>query len=81
MCSCYLFQLSGLHSIQEKIDQKITAISPLQQIDDGWHFVSLKSSDIDSGKLQIIANKMYNSTYQKIHSVLIVGDGKLIFEQ
>ncbi|MBN1155015.1 serine hydrolase [candidate division KSB1 bacterium] len=57
-----------------------TVISKPTQTDDGWEVGNLSSSGIDSTKLQILVNKICEDSYQNIHSVLIVKDGKLVLE-
>jgi CubicO group peptidase (beta-lactamase class C family) len=68
-------------SEQKNMNRKISAISPPQQTDDGWQTVSLTSVGIDADKLQKMVDQICDSTYQGIHSTLIIKDGKLVFEQ
>lgn len=51
------------------------------QTDDGWQVSSLEGVQINSEKLQLLVNKICDKTYENIHSILIVKDEKLVFEQ
>lgn len=58
-----------------------TAINRLVTTDDGWQTSSLDSVGINREKLQTLVKRICDSTYQNIHSILIVKDGRLVFEQ
>ena len=68
-------------SKKENICQDDSAISQPVQTDDGWQSSSWDSVQINSEKLQILVNKICDTTYQNIHSILIIKEGKLVFEQ
>ena len=46
---------------------------------DGWQTASL--SDVGMNKIVDLINKIQDQVYQEIHSVVIVKDGKLVFEE
>lgn len=72
----------GVSCSQEtKINQNVSATNQPQQTDDGWQTASLNDVAINSKKLQILVDKVCDSTYQNIHSILIIKDSKLVFEQ
>jgi len=52
-----------------------------EKTDDGWQISSLNSVNINHEKLQLLVTRICDSTYQNIHSILIVKDDKLVFEQ
>ncbi len=76
-----IFLISSSCSKKENVCQKDWVISHPIQTDDGWQTSSLDSVNINFEKLQILVNKVCDSTYQNIHSILIVKEGKLVFEQ
>lgn len=51
------------------------------QTEDGWPTASLKSVGMDKEPLSDLVARIENKTYKNIHSVLIIKDGKLVFEQ
>ncbi len=68
-------------SKKEYINRNISTIGPPQQTDYGWRTASLASANIDSDKLKNMLDKISDNSYQGIHSILIVKDNILIFEQ
>jgi len=51
------------------------------QTDDGWQTASLDEVGIDEGKIRTAVGRIKNNTYQNVHSMLIVKDGKLVVEE
>lgn len=51
------------------------------QTDDGWRTASLDEVGIDEKEIIEAVERINDGTYQNIHSVLIVKDGKLVFEE
>ena len=77
----FIISIFGVSCSQErKIDRNVSAISQPQQTDDGWQTASLNDVGINSNKLQTLVDKVSDSTYQNIHSVLLAKGGKLVFE-
>ncbi|MBN1559826.1 serine hydrolase [candidate division KSB1 bacterium] len=79
----FLFSLSiiSVSCTKEKsANQNVSTIRMPMQTDDGWYAGNLSSAGIDSQKLQIMVDRISDSTYQNVHSVLIVKQGKLVFE-
>lgn len=68
-------------SLKKSAYQGDSGISQPVQTDDGWLVSSLDSANINPKKLKILVDRISDSTYQDIHSILIVKDGKLVFEQ
>ncbi len=67
---------------QEKIaNQKDSIIRTPIQTNDGWQTASLANVNIDSAKLQIMMDRICDNTYKNIHSILIIKNDKLVFEQ
>jgi CubicO group peptidase (beta-lactamase class C family) len=52
-----------------------------EQTDDGWRTASLDEVGINEKRLGEAINRIHDNTYQNIHSILIVKDGKLVFEE
>ncbi len=65
----------------EKSAKNVDAFSTPLQTDDGWACASPRSAGLDSAKLRIMVNRIHDGGYQNVHNVLIVKDGKLVFEQ
>ena len=51
-----------------------------QQLDDGWEIASLFSQGLDSIKIANLASEIRSGNHKKVHSLLIVRNGYLIFE-
>ena len=68
-------------SQKDNVCQGDPIISQPVQADDGWQTSSLDSVGINSEKLQMLVKRICDTTYQNIHGILIVKDGKLVFEQ
>jgi len=48
---------------------------------DGWQTASLNDVGMNKNKIVDLINKIQNQVYQEVHSVVIVKDGKLVFEE
>ena len=51
------------------------------QMDDGWQTASPDQVGIDEGKIRTAIGRIKNNTYQNVHSMLIVKDGRLVVEE
>jgi CubicO group peptidase (beta-lactamase class C family) len=51
-----------------------------EQTDDGWQMVSLDEVGIDQAEIDQAVALVQDNTYQNVHAILIVKDGKLAFE-
>ena len=52
-----------------------------EQTDDGWQTAHIAQVKINEKKLTDLIEKILNGTYINIHSVLIIKNGKLVFEE
>jgi CubicO group peptidase (beta-lactamase class C family) len=52
-----------------------------EQTDDGWQTASLDEVGIDEKEIGEAIARINDNTYQNVHSILIVKDGKLVFEE
>jgi len=52
-----------------------------QQLDDGWQTSSLEEQGVDSGKITAMMVKILDGDIDNIHGLLIVKNGKLVFEE
>lgn len=48
---------------------------------DGWQTASLSDVGMNKNKIIDLINKIQNQVYKEVHSVVIVKDGKLVFEE
>ena len=55
--------------------------SPPPNVGDGWATGSLQSVGMEESYISTIARKVANGEYAEVHSVLIVKDDKLVFEE
>ena len=51
-----------------------------EQTDDGWQTASLDEVGIDGAKIDQAVALIQDDTYRNVHAILIVKDGKLVFE-
>ncbi|MGD8306303.1 MAG: serine hydrolase [Ignavibacteria bacterium] len=51
------------------------------QTEDGWEVASLTDVSIDETSIILFINDLINSIDHRIHSILIIKDGKLVFEE
>ena len=54
---------------------------PPGQTSDGWQTASLSDVGIDEEPLGRLVESIHDGTFENVHSVLVVRDGKLVFEQ
>jgi CubicO group peptidase (beta-lactamase class C family) len=52
-----------------------------EQTRDGWQTASLDEVGIDENKVREAIDRVSDDTYKNIHSILIVKDGRLVFEE
>ena len=52
-----------------------------EQIDDGWETVDLREHGLSLQPLNRLMNNIEAGDYDKIHSILIIKDGQLVFEE
>jgi CubicO group peptidase (beta-lactamase class C family) len=52
-----------------------------EKTDDGWETVSLSEAGVDPAKINDLMLNILNEKYKNVHSVLLVKNGKLIFEE
>jgi CubicO group peptidase (beta-lactamase class C family) len=52
-----------------------------EQTNDGWQTASLDDVGIDEGLIREAVDRVHDDVYQNVHSILIVKDGKLVFEE
>jgi hypothetical protein len=51
-----------------------------EQVDDGWQTASLEAVGLDGKLIARAVSRVLDGTYQNVHSILIVKDGKLVLE-
>jgi len=51
------------------------------QLDDGWETASIIEARLDVVKICGVLDEIYNPAYQFLYSLLIIKDGKLVFEE
>ena len=54
---------------------------PPPQTGDGWQTATLEEVGLDEGKILEAVDRVQDGTYQNVHSILIVKDGKLVLEE
>ncbi|MFC2096379.1 serine hydrolase domain-containing protein [Bacteroidota bacterium] len=54
---------------------------PPEQINDGWEISSLEEVGMDVSAIEEITDNILNDQYKGIHSLLIIKDGFLVFEE
>jgi len=52
-----------------------------EQLDDGWETATMKNTGIDTIMFQTLMNKIIWGDYDYLHSILVVKNGKLVFEE
>jgi CubicO group peptidase (beta-lactamase class C family) len=52
-----------------------------RQTGDGWQMASLNEVGISEEKISQAVAHIHDGTYQNVHSILIIKDGKLVFEE
>ena len=54
---------------------------PPEQTNDGWQTAGMDAAGMDQEIIRELVDRINDGTYQNIHSVLIVRDGKLVLEE
>jgi len=72
-----LFMLS---CSKDPVSQKPVSHGVPEQLDDGWEIASLQSQGLDSIKIAELTSEIRSGKYKEVHSLLIVRNGYLIFE-
>ena len=54
---------------------------PPENIDDGLNVGTLEGVSIDSNLIGVAVDRIHDGKYKEVHSILIVKDNKLIFEE
>ena len=52
-----------------------------EKIDDGWEYSDLKAEGVDPKKINELMGNILKADIKNIHSILLVKNGKLIFEE
>jgi len=52
-----------------------------EELDDGWETASLEKVGINERLIAKVVKRIGDNTYPNVHSLLIVKDGKLVFEE
>jgi CubicO group peptidase (beta-lactamase class C family) len=52
-----------------------------EETNDGWQTASLSSAGMNTSRLETLINKINNNTYREVHSVVIIKNDKLVFEE
>jgi CubicO group peptidase (beta-lactamase class C family) len=81
--SCFLIFLIGFFNFYCSDNPTKSLILPAipQDLDDGWEVSSLASEGMNPERLAWLSTATKNNDFGSIHSILIVRNGKLIFEE
>lgn len=52
-----------------------------EETGDGWETASLNSVGMNTSKIESLVNKIKSNTYEEVHSVVIIKNDKLVFEE
>ena len=78
----YILILTAFASIAcEKTYPDVYDYQTPDQLDDGWVTASLNSVGMDSLLIEQLVNRIYGKQYKNVHSIVIIKDGKLVFEE
>lgn len=79
----FLFSFFILSCDSENIDENepVTQIPVPELTGDGWEVASLNSVGLDESKFRELLNRLNASQNHRIHSILVVRNGKLVFEK
>src|SRR4030043_1941496 len=77
---CFIFLITFI-SACEKTYPDVYDYQIPDQLNDGWVTASLKSVGMDSSIIEQLVNRVYGKHYENIHSIVIIKDGKLVFEE
>ncbi len=77
---CFIFLITFI-SACEKTYPDVYDYQIPDQLNDGWVTASLKSVGMDSSIIEQLVNRVYGKQYENIHSIVIIKDSKLVFEE
>ena len=84
LCTAFLFTSCGLKRAlpleKQTIDSSYHYHTPPHE-KDGWQTQSLNDAGISLRPLALMVSRIRDKTYPRVHSVLLVKDGKLVFEE
>lgn len=82
-CICFIFVLIVLQSGCKKEDYypDVYIYNTPDHLDDGWITESLSDAGMDEKVLYNLMNRIYATPEHNIHSILIIKNGKLVFEE
>ena len=52
-----------------------------EKTDDGWQTASLQSVGMNTSRIESLVDRIRNNTYTEVHSVVIIKNDKLVFEE
>ena len=52
-----------------------------EETGDGWETASLSSVGMNTSKIESLVNKIKSNTYEEVHSVVVIKNDKLVFEE
>ena len=52
-----------------------------EETGDGWETASLNSVGMNTSKIESLVNKIKSNTYEEVHSVVVIKNDKLVFEE
>jgi CubicO group peptidase (beta-lactamase class C family) len=81
LLSCFCLVFTSCEKNKEVIGPLAGQYEVPLQIDDGWETASLFSVGMDEAPLLKLLQKLTGTVDHRIHSLLIVKDGKLVFEE
>ena len=79
----FIISVSLFHpscSREKNENSNTSSIRTPVQTGDGWPTGKLTGAGVDSIKLKFMVDRICDRTYQNIHSVLLIKEGKLVFE-
>lgn len=74
------FSLSCKNEQNSSVPDEYTYQIP-EQTGDGWETASLNDVGMDENRISELVDNIRNDIYQEVHSVVIVKDGRLVFEE
>jgi CubicO group peptidase (beta-lactamase class C family) len=52
-----------------------------EETGDGWETASLSSVGMNTSRIELLVNKIKSNTYEEVHSVVVIKNDKLVFEE
>jgi len=52
-----------------------------EETGDGWETASLSSVGMNTSRIELMVNKIKSNTYEEVHSVVVIKNDKLVFEE